>query len=128
MSKLSDIIIAADDIESETVEVPQWGVTVVVKSMTAGDRAKLLSGAINNGGQLDFEEVLPDVVILCTYDPETGERVFGPQHREAVMGKSAAAVETVATVAMRLSGLNDDAVDAAGKDSSETPTEGSSLS
>ena len=125
MSKLSDIIIAADDIESETVEVPQWGVTVVVKSMTAGDRAKLLSGAINNGGQLDFEEVLPDVVILCTYDPETGERVFGPQHREAVMGKSAAAVETVA---MRLSGLNDDAVDAAGKGSSETPTEGSSLS
>jgi hypothetical protein len=129
MSSLSQAIFAVNDITSETVEVPQWGVTVLVKSMTALDRAKMIGNAVESaGGQLNLQEVLPDMVILCTFDPETGERVFLDSDRDALMAKSAGAIETIATVAMRLSGLTETAVDELGKDSSSTKTDASSLS
>ena len=127
MSDLSAKIFATDDIASQVVTVPVWGVTVLVKSMTARDRSRLLASAISNNGQVNFDEVLPDVVILCTYDPETGERVFSPNDREALLSKSASAIETIATVALQLSGLDDNAVDEMGKDSSPTQTDASSL-
>ena len=129
MSSLSDKIFAADDIESELVEVAQWGVTLLVKSMSAKARAALIDYAIaNNGGNFNIQQVMPDIVIQCTFDPETGERVFLDGDREALMAKSAGAVEEVAAVAMRLSGMTDDAVDAAGKESSPTQSDASSLS
>jgi len=129
MSSLSDKIFAADDIESELVEVAQWGVTLLVKSMSAKARAALIDNAIaNNGGNFNIQQVMPDIVIQCTFDPETGERVFLDGDREALMAKSAGAVEEVAAVAMRLSGMTDDAVDAAGKESSPTQSDASSLS
>jgi len=117
MSSLSEQIFAADDIESKVVEVKQWGVSLVVKSMTARDRSKMLASAAENGGNIDLSNVLPEIVILCTYDPETGEKVFSDSDRDALLAKSAAAIEQIATVAMELSGLSDGANDVAGKDS-----------
>jgi len=115
MSSLSDQIFAVDDIESEILEVKAWGVTIMVKSMTAKDRARMIGKSATASGQFDLEQVLPDLVIHCTYDPETGERVFLESDRDALMAKSAAAIEEIATVAMRLSGMGDDAADEAGK-------------
>ena len=126
MSNLSAQIFAADDIESELVEVPQWGVTVLVKSMTARDRARMITTGVSDSGVFRLEEILPDLVIASTYDPETGERVFEESDRDALMAKSAAPIEQIATVAMRLSGLEENATDEAGKGSSPTPTEDSS--
>ena len=126
MSNLSAQIFAADDIESELVEVKQWGVTVLVKSMTARDRARMITTGVSESGVFRLEEILPDLVIASTYDPETGERVFEESDRDALMAKSAAPIEQIATVAMRLSGLEENATDEAGKDSSPTPTEDSS--
>jgi len=129
MSNLSQAIFAVNDIASEAVTVPQWGVTVLVKSMTALDRAKMVAKAVEgNNGELNLQEALPDMVILCTFDPETGERVFLDSDRDALMAKSAGAIETIATVAMRLSGLTEVAVDELGKGSSSTQTDASSLS
>jgi hypothetical protein len=129
MSSLSAQIFAADDIESETIEVPQWGVTLLIKSMSAKARALMVDNAMaNNGGVFNIQQVMPDIVIQCTFDPETGERVFLDTDREALMAKSANAVEIVATVAMRLSGMTDEAVEAAGKEYSPTQSDASSLS
>jgi hypothetical protein len=117
MSSLSDQIFAVDDIESELLEVKVWGVTVLVKSMTAKDRARMIGNSTTVTGQFNLEQVLPDLVIHCTYDPETGERVFLESDREALMAKSASAIEEIASVALRLSGMGDDSADEAGKDS-----------
>jgi hypothetical protein len=127
VSNISNIIFSADDIESELVEVKAWGVTLLVKSMTARDRAKMISGGVTEAGTFQLEDVLPDLVIACSHDPETGERVFEESDRDALMSKSAAPIEQIAEVAMRLSGLSNEAVDEAGKSSSPTPTDGSSL-
>lgn len=126
MSDLSAKILSAQDIESELVEVPQWDVSVLVKSMTAKDRSVMISNALDNDGNFNLQQVLPDLVLLCTYDPETGERVFKNSDRDALVSKSAAPIELIANVAMRLSGMLEGAVDAAGKDSSLTATDASS--
>lgn len=127
MSNLSSIILSADDIEQETVEIPQWGVTVLIKSMTAKARSKMISNAVTSDGQVNLEEIMPDMVILCTFDPETGEQVFKDGDRDALMSKSASAVEVIATVAMRLSGMTENAVDVSGKGFSPILTGVSSL-
>jgi len=95
--------------------------------MTARARARMVGSAQNENGKFNLEEVLPDLVIECTFDPESGEKVFNPNDRDALMAKSAAAVEQIATVAMRLSGMGEEAVDSAGKDSSPTQSDDSSL-
>lgn len=128
MSNLSAKIFAAADIESELVEVAQWDVTLLVKSITAKDRAVMISGSVENNGDFRLEEILPDLVIAACYDPETGEKVFQPQDRDALMAKSAAPIEQLAQVAMRLSGMDETAVDEAGKGSTPTQSDASSLS
>jgi hypothetical protein len=117
MSTLSEKIFATEDIESEVINVPVWDVDVLVKAMTAKDRARMIGKAQADGGLFALEEVLPDLVIHCTFDPVSGERVFQPNDRDALMSKSAAAIELIATVALRLSGMGEQAVDEAGKDS-----------
>ena len=128
MSDLSAKIFAIEDIESELVHVDVWGVDVLVKSMTARDRQKMISNTVDQDGRMDIGQVLPEMVIGCTYDPETGERVFQERDRDALLAKSAAAIEQISTVAMRLSGLTPDAVAAVGKDLPSTESDASSLS
>lgn len=125
MSNLSEIIFATSDIAEELVHVKEWNVTLLVKAMNARDRARMIEQA-GGSDTINLEQVLPDLVILCSFDPETGERVFLPTDRDALLAKSASPIEQISMVAMRLSGMTEDAVDAAGKESSPTPTDVSS--
>lgn len=114
---LRDKILQASDITAEKVEVPEWGVTVEVKTMTGAERAKIMQTAAESGGMMDFTKIYPDVVIACTYDPETGERVFDYDDRPNLMAKSGLAIDRIAVVGLRLSGFTREAVDVLGKDS-----------
>lgn len=125
---LRDSILAADDIPSETVDVPDWGVTVEVRGMTGAERTRIMAMAASTGGKVDLQMVYPEIVIATVFDPETGTQVFTPQDRDALMAKSAKPIDRIAMVGMRLSGFTEDAADEAGKDSSQTPDDDSSLS
>ena len=39
---IRDQIIAANDIQVELVEIPEWDVTILVKSMTGAERGQML--------------------------------------------------------------------------------------
>ena len=117
MSNLKDKILSADDTVAETLTVEAWNVTVQIRSMSGAARARLLQTAVDDGGKVDLAKIYPDIIIGCTFDPETGEPVFQPADRDALMQKSGAALDEVANVAMRLSGFSEKAVDKAGKDS-----------
>lgn len=125
---LRDQILAVKDISTETVEIPEWGLTVEVRGMTAAERTRIMNLAMKDGGDLDLQMVYPEIVIATTFDPESGMQVFEPSDRDALLGKAATAVDRIALVGMRLSGFTKEAADEAGKDSSETVTEGSSSS
>ena len=114
---ISEQILNADDIETELVEVPAWGVTVEVRSMDGRSRTRLLKSAAANDGVIDMERMYPEMVILCSFDPESGERIFTEDDVDALLSKSAGPLELLATAAMRVSGMTGNAVDAAGKDS-----------
>jgi len=121
-------IINADDIDHEIIDIPVWGVKIEVRSMTGRARTRLIKTATDNDGQLDMETLYPDMVILCAFDPETGEQIFTQDDRDLLLSKSAGPLEQVALAAMRISGMTPDALDAAGKDLPSTEDDDSSLS
>lgn len=123
---LRDQILSKDDVHKEILTVPQWGVEVAVHGMSGAARTQMIQNAADNDGVMNFAKMMPDIVIMCTYDPATGEQVFSENDREALMLKSGAALDLIVNTAMRISGLIDGAVDAAGKASLTTLTDDSS--
>lgn len=101
----------AADVTSEIVHVPEWDVTVAVKSMTGRARARLLKAAAQADGTMDFEALYPAILIACCFDPGTDEPVFTGADANWLNDKSAGPVERLAQVGMRLSGLSKEAVD-----------------
>lgn len=125
---LRDAILHAP-IKERRVDVPEWGVAVTVREMTAGQRADAIARAYNpRTGQIDFRPFYADLVVSCTHDPDSGQPVFTIDDRDAVLGTSGAGVERIAAVAMQLSGLDDlDGVEA-GKGSGPTESDASTSS
>jgi len=124
---LREKILAAQDIHSEMVEIPEWGVELLVKGMSAGNRLSLMQNAYDQTTQqINMAIVYPDVVVACAYDPESGEPIFTDADKADLMGKASAAIERLANVGLRLSGIGKDEQDAAGKDSSSTQSDDSS--
>jgi len=114
---LRDRIIAVDDTQRELVKIEEWGVDVEVRGMSGAARATISQDAANNNGSIDFRKMMPEIVVQCVFDPETGEQVFDASDKDIVMGKSGAALDKIVAVAMRLSGFGEKAVDEAGKGS-----------
>lgn len=111
MSDLRSKILAANDIRAELVEIPEWDVTVEVRSMTAADRARIIELAAAEDGRVGVGAMYMETVLVSVYDPESGERLFSDADRDAIMGKSAAAIDRLATIGMRLSGIDAEAQD-----------------
>ena len=127
MASLRDKILAAQDIPSEVVTIPEWGVDVLVRGMSAGDRITLMQNAFDQTTQqVNMSIVYPDVVVACAFDPDSTEPIFTEADKAAILAKSSAAVERLANVGLRLSGIGKDEQDAAGKDSSKSQKDDSS--
>lgn len=107
MSNLREAILNAQDEQSQLVEVPEWGVTVKVVGMTGNDRSAFMSACMDEKGNPQFERVYSAVIIACTVDPETGEKVFEATDRDELDRKSAKATERIAKVALELSGIEE---------------------
>ena len=123
LSDLRSTILAASDIRSQIVEVPEWGVSVEVRSMTARDRTRIMSEASKNDGVVDIGFMYVETVLTSTYDPETGLRVFEDSDRDAVMAKSASAIDRLAVLGMQLSGIDQEAQDNAKRQFPEESSE-----
>jgi len=125
---IRDLILAKQDIPSEMVDVPEWGVKVEVRGMTGAERTRIMDKASDNNGGVNLQFIYPEIVIATAFDPETGEQIFVPADRDVLLSKSASAIDRIALVGMRLSGFTKEAAEELGKDSSETASEDSSLS
>jgi hypothetical protein len=111
---LRETIFGADDITKELVEVPEWGVTVEIRSMTAAERAGLTEASTaGNANKIDISLMYALCVIATVYDPESGLPVFKKGDEAAILSKSGSVIERLATKAMGSSGFTDTAVDEA---------------
>lgn len=122
---LRDRILTANDLTSELVDVPEWDVTVEVRGMAAADRTSLMDKAAAADGSVNTSLLFPALVIACTFDPESGERVFGPDDEPALGEKNGLAVERIVQAAMRVSGMSVDARNESGNDLSVSLSEDS---
>lgn len=109
-SKLRQQILELDDTPIEKgVVVPEWGsIKIDLYGMSGKERSDTLMAARGRGGVVDLNKLYPDLIISCARDPETGERIFEPEDRDVLNRKSASALERVATICARLSGLDPD--------------------
>ena len=112
---LRDKILAAEDIKSELVTVKEWDVTLEVRGLSGRQRADYLKEVIDSKGKMNFDKMYPALIIMSVFDPDTKEPVFKAGDLDALAGKSGAALEQLAQVAQRLSGLNPEALGEAEK-------------
>ena len=105
-----DAILQAQDLDRELVEVPEWGGAVYVRAMTgterdAYERRMVTVRGDKPGVNLDgLVNMRAWVAATCIVD-EKGERIFSEKDVRALGRKSAAALDRIYAVAMRLSGL-----------------------
>lgn len=98
-----DAILAATDTKTESVDVPEWGGSVVVRSMTAGARDKFDSLVSATKG-VGYSGVRLWVVLQCCVN-DVGELLFKPEDEAALRLKSSVVIERIFDVALRLSGI-----------------------
>lgn len=108
-----DAILGASDIQSEIVDVPEWGGSVRVQGMSGTDRdafeASLLKGKGKNTS-VNYNNLRAKLLVRSIVD-DSGERIFGEHDIAALGAKSAAALNRVYNVAQRLNGLSDEDVE-----------------
>jgi len=108
----ADAILSADDLQRESVEVPEWGGTVLVQGMSGTDRDRFEASMLNSsmdGVDKDkaMEQYRARLASACIVD-EKGQRLFRGDAMVKRLGtKSAQALTRVVDVASRLSGLSD---------------------
>jgi hypothetical protein len=117
-------IVAAQDIKTETVEVPEWDGAVIVRMMSGGDRDRFeqsLTSVLPGGRrEANLTNMRSKLVAMCAVD-EQGNALFGPDEINDLAKKSAAAIERLFVVAQRLNGLSPEDVGEAVKNSAPGP-------
>lgn len=124
-------IFATQDIRREIVDVPEWGGSVHVKSLTAAQRDALEAScmipdpATGNKRQKFSTLQFRAKLVQRTACDETGALIFNEFDVPSLGDKAAAAVNRIAEVAMRLSKISDDDVEEIVKNSESARSDGS---
>lgn len=109
----ADTILQSEDEVTEWVNVPEWHMRVLVRSLQGYERdAYEASLWIGNPGnpqerQLNLRNARAKLAVLSMIHPVTKKRLFRDDQVVALTRKNAAALDKVATVAQYLSGLRD---------------------
>lgn len=101
-----DQILEAPDAKREEVQVPEWGGTVLIASMTGTARDAWEQSLVDKGGKVRMENVRARLVAYTAVD-EHGNRIFTDADIEALGRKSAAALERCVKVAQKLNRLTE---------------------
>lgn len=103
-------ILAAQDRPTETVEVPEWGGSVLVACMTGTDRDHFEANIVTVDGRANLHDLRAKLAAACIVD-ESGNRLFSDAEVQALGGKSFSALDRVVMVAQRLNKLGDQALE-----------------
>lgn len=102
---IRDRIAAVRPYVSETVDVPEWDSKIEVRSISLGERQAIMAGIMDEDGTVRTADIEASFILAAAFDPETGEKVFGPDDLEFVQTRAAGPADRVGKVAMRLSGM-----------------------
>lgn len=113
-------ILQAQDIKTETVDVPEWGGQVIVRALDGAERDMLEASMIEGKGKntrVNLQNLRAKLVARSLVD-ENGKRLFEDGDIQALAHKSASALNRVYEVAQQLSGITQEDVEELTKNSS----------
>lgn len=99
-----DAILAADDLPSERVPVPEWGGAVLVRALPLAERGAFEAAA--SAEDSDNVEVLTRIVALAACDAD-GNRLFRLEDAAALAAKNPEPVMRVAEAAIRVNAITE---------------------
>src|ERR1035438_5325425 len=101
MSTLHDRVLAADDLSTQEVQIPEWKESVWVRTMASGERGKWEAMCIANKDRFSEtqwrEQFL--VIVACNED---GTSLFAESDVAALATKNAKAIDRIFEAGMKL--------------------------
>lgn len=125
-----DDILAANDRKLESLHVPEWGGTVLLRTLTGAERDDFEASTVKTGKngrqEQDVANFRARFVALCIVD-DSGKRLFTTRGDIGMLGsKSVAALQRVFNKAAEMNGMTDDDIESMtedfGKADDEPPT------
>ncbi len=111
-------------LKREIVEIPAWlgpdgqPERFLVRELTGKERALLEQNYARPDGGPDILKMLPDLIIMTTLSPEAPhDQVFDAADRDLINELSGTVLQTLAETTLRLSGLDQNALQQAEKNS-----------
>ena len=98
-------VLAVEDVETRTVEVPEWGGPIRLKALT-GEEAVEFAESVKG----DNKAGAARIVVRCAVD-ENGARLFQDEDIEVLKRKSMKALLRVQKVALEMNGLSEESID-----------------
>lgn len=108
-----ETILGAQDLKTIDVDVAEWGGTIRLRMLTAGERFAVNDSA-SVGGEFNPSR-FQTALIESTAVNDNGTPMFQPGDAAALAGKSSSAIELVFSAAAKLNGLVAKSADAAEK-------------
>lgn len=105
---LRDEILKADDLRREALQIPEWGITVWVRTMTGAERDAFEESTYRVNGdnvEVNRKNLRARLAVLTLCD-ESGSRLFGDDETDLVAKKSSAAVDRIFELASRINGIS----------------------
>ena len=100
---LRDTILTANDLDESIEDVPEWGVKVTMRGMTAKQRIELVDRAPKDKGYM-----YSDILIEMAWNEAGDQKLFEKADREALSKKSGGVQERLALAVLKLSGVDTD--------------------
>lgn len=103
-------VLKAGNLQKQLVEVPEWGGAVWVQEMTALARDRFDAWLMDNRENKNSAGIRVQVVVATVVD-ENGKPMFNDLDVGDLNSKSSKAINRIAEVGMRLSGLSEAVVE-----------------
>jgi len=100
-----DIIKKVDDIKIQEVDVPEWGGSVRVKGINGNERDWIESTIYRTSQEKGYVIDVRSALVAMSVVDEEGNRVFTEEDIEWLGEKSAIALNRIADVARKMSGM-----------------------
>jgi len=118
---------AVDDRKHEDVHVPEWNGTVRVIGLSGEDRDAYEASFVDAKGKpatQRLRNIRAKLLVKCLVDAK-GNRLYTDDKAQVLGAKNGAVIDRLFDVARRLSGIGQDAVSEAKKDSEPDPNDSS---
>ena len=125
MALTRDQILGADSKRTESVTIPEWGGSAMVRLMTGAERDAFEEACTSDRKRIGTKRGIRAWLAVFTLCDETGVRMFADTDIAKVADLSSTALDAVFAAAARINRLFKEDVDALEKNSSTAQSEGS---